>query len=73
VAGRSEEAAVRQGGLWRDEIPLSKAELAQNWDVEGHLPRDGAWGSLARREEAPMGRTSKNHGGGELRPAHGRG
>jgi hypothetical protein len=47
--------------------------IKRNWRKmgagKGHLPRDDAWGSLARCEEAPAGRTSKNHGGGKLRPA----
>jgi hypothetical protein len=34
-------------------------------------PRDGARGDLAWRGEAPVGQTSKNHGGGELPPRQG--
>jgi hypothetical protein len=36
-------------------------------------PQDGARGDLAWRGEGPVGRTSKDRGGGELRPAQGRG
>ena len=51
--------------------------VKQNWRKrgagKGHFPKDDAWGSLARREGALDGRTTRNRGGSELRPAQGRG
>jgi hypothetical protein len=62
-----------EGGSSKTKFPMVKWNWRKIGTRKGHLPRDGAWGSLARREEALVGWTSKNHGGGELRPAQGRG
>jgi hypothetical protein len=58
----------------------SKAELAKtkrNWEKSSMgtdiSPWDGTRGDLAWREEASVGRTSKDCGGSELWPAQGRG
>jgi hypothetical protein len=73
VAGHHEDAAPTRGDSSEPKFPMVK----RNWHTreigKGHLPRDGAWGTLAWREGALVGRTSKNHSGGELRPAQGRG
>jgi hypothetical protein len=38
-------------------LPTVRQNRCRRRSGEGYLPRDGAWGSMARREGTPVGRT----------------
>jgi hypothetical protein len=44
-----------EGGSEETKFPTVKHSWRKIGTGKGHLPRDSAWGSLARREEAPVG------------------
>jgi hypothetical protein len=57
----------------RSQIGQYSVELGEIKHGNEHLTLGQAQGDLAWRGEAPVGRTSKDHGGDELRPTQGRG
>jgi hypothetical protein len=55
-----------EGGSGEAKFPTVKRNWHKIGTQKGHLPKDGAWGSLAQRKEAPVGRMSKDHSVDEL-------
>jgi hypothetical protein len=57
----------------KPKLPTVRWNMCIRRSGEGHIPRYRTRGGLARREGTLDGRTTRNHGGGELRPVQGRG